>query len=54
MKEYLPVIIIGVLAVVFALTYVLNKRTPIPKGALENIDEAACNVCANHACSHHN
>lgn len=53
MKEFVPIIIIAGLALIFALTYVLNKKTPIPEGCLTKIDEIACNSCHNHSCSHH-
>jgi putative exporter of polyketide antibiotics len=53
MKEYLPIIIIAVLVLIFVITFVLNKRTPLPEGSVEIIDEASCSACNNHACSHH-
>ena len=53
MKELIPFLIIGGLVLIFALTYVLNKKTPIPEGCLTKIDEIACNSCHNNTCSHH-
>lgn len=53
MEDYLPVFIISGLVLIFVLTFLLNKRTPMPEGSVEKIDEAACNACNNHACSHH-
>lgn len=52
MAEYLPVIIIAVLVLIFVVVTVLNKRTPLPKG-VNKMDDATCSACNNHACGHH-
>lgn len=45
------IIIILVLVILFIVSYVLNKRTPVPKGC-ENllIDEEKCSSCNNELC----
>lgn len=53
MSEYLPIFIIAGLVVIFVITFVLNRRTPMPKGSIEKIDDAACSACNNHACGYH-
>ena len=43
--------IILVLVILFVISYVLNKKTPVPKGC-ENllIDEEKCSSCINELC----
>jgi hypothetical protein len=45
------IILIGALVVVFFITYVFNKKTPVPKGC-ENLlrDEEMCANCTNTSC----
>ena len=52
MANVLPFVMIGSLVLVYILSYWLNKRTPVPKAALENIDPEACSACNNFTCSH--
>lgn len=46
------VVIIG-LVVLFFVTYVLNKRTPVPKGCESLIDTEKCHGCSNSACKYY-
>lgn len=43
--------IILVLVILFVISYILNKKTPVPKGC-ENllIDEEKCSSCTNELC----
>ena len=45
------IIIIALLIAVFFISYVLNKKTPVPKGC-ENLlhDEEMCKNCSNTSC----
>jgi len=49
----LPYIMMASLVLVYVLSYVLNKKTPVPEECLSEIDKATCNSCHNFACSHH-
>ena len=42
-------IIVGLL-ILFFVTYVLNKRTPPPKGCEKLVDETKCLECKNTMC----
>lgn len=53
MGELTPYIMIGTLILVYVLSYVLNKKTPIPEECKIAFDEATCNGCHNFSCSHH-
>lgn len=44
--------IIVVLLIIFFLTYVKNKKTPLPKGCEDMINEERCVGCQNVSCSH--
>lgn len=35
---------------IYLLTYVLNKRTPVPAGCEVDISEATCGACNNYSC----
>lgn len=50
----LAIVIIVLLIVLFFVTYLLNKRTPIPKGC-EKIayDVQSCSGCKEVACEYH-
>lgn len=49
---YLAIAIIVLLVAVFIVSYVLNKRTPIPEGCEHiNISEEFCLQCGNTSCS---
>lgn len=52
-QELIPFIMIGSLVLVYVLSYMLNKRTPIPEECKDLISEASCKSCSNFACSHH-
>ena len=52
MKELLPYIMLGGLVAVYILSYVLNKKTPIPEECKVAFDEATCTSCHNFSCSH--
>jgi hypothetical protein len=52
LNTLLPYIMIGSLITVYVLSYWLNKRTPVPKAALDKIDPEACNACNNFTCAH--
>ena len=45
------IIIIALLIAVFFISYVLNKKTPVPKGC-ENlfVDDELCAKCSNTTC----
>lgn len=48
---YLAITIIVLLVVVFFVTYILNKRTPVPKGCEQiKISEEFCLNCSNSDC----
>lgn len=48
----LAIVIIILLVVIFVVSYVLNKRTPVPKGCEQiNISEEFCLQCSNTDCS---
>ena len=53
MSELVPFIMIGSLVLVYILSYVLNKKTPIPEECRDLFDEATCTSCHNFSCSHH-
>ncbi|MFP4078090.1 MAG: hypothetical protein ACOC2X_03040 [Bacillota bacterium] len=44
-------IVIGVIVALYLLTYVMNKRTPVPEGCAIDVSEATCGACNNYACS---
>jgi len=49
----LAISILVALAIIFVVSFVLYKRTPVPKGC-ENIEinEENCSACNNSSCSH--
>ena len=49
----LAISILVALAIIFVVSFVLYKRTPVPKGC-ENIEinEENCSSCSNKNCSH--
>lgn len=53
MKEFIPYLMIGSLVAVYVLSYLLNKRTPVPESCLTELDKATCKSCHNFSCSHH-
>jgi|LGOV01.1.fsa_nt_gb hypothetical protein len=53
MSDFIPYIMIAGLVFVYVLTYVLNKKTPVPEACLDIIDDATCTSCHNFSCSHH-
>jgi len=53
MSEFVPYIMIGGLVTVYILTYMLNKKTPIPEECRDLINDASCTSCHNFSCSHH-
>ena len=50
----LAISIIVALAIIFVVSFVLYKKTPVPKGC-ENIKigEENCSSCNNSSCSHY-
>ena len=44
-------ITVAVIIGLYLLTYVMNKRTPVPEGCEVNVSEATCGACNNYACS---
>jgi len=53
MSDFVPYIMIAGLVTVYILTYMLNKKTPVPAECLDLIDDATCTSCNNFSCSHH-
>lgn len=51
MYQILAIVVVVALVAVFFITYVLNKRTPVPKGC-ENIkiSDENCTSCGNVDC----
>lgn len=51
---YLAIVILILLVIVFVVSYVLNKRTPIPKGCeATKITDEFCLQCGNEECKIH-
>ena len=48
----IAIIIIILLIAIFFITYVLNKRTPVPIGC-EKIQNEHCIGCSNKHCEHY-
>ena len=50
----LAISIMVALAIIFVVSFVLYKRTPVPKGC-ENLEisEEHCSSCNNSSCSHY-
>lgn len=46
----IAIVILVLLVVVFFLTYILNKRTPVPKGCENLVDSEKCASCSNTNC----
>ena len=46
----LAICTVSLLLVLFFVTYVLNKKTPPPKGCENLIDEEKCIGCSNSSC----
>jgi len=46
-----PILVIGSLVIVYILSYVLNKKTPIPEECLLIVDEATCESCHSFTCA---
>ena len=51
-EKFLAIGIIILLIAIFFISYLLNKKTPVPKGC-ENIriNDENCSVCKNTSCS---
>jgi hypothetical protein len=47
-----PIIVIGALVSMYIITYVLNKRTPIPEECLTAVDETKCESCHSFTCTY--
>ncbi|MBO7086532.1 MAG: hypothetical protein J6W25_05390 [Bacilli bacterium] len=48
----IAIVAIGLLIAVFFVSYILNKKTPIPKECEElKIDASKCAACQNMACA---
>lgn len=51
---FLAIVIIALLLVLFVVSYVLNKRTPVPEGCEHlNITDEFCMQCGNKECKVH-
>jgi len=48
----IPTIVIGGLVFVYILSYVLNKKTPVPEECLEAVDQTKCESCHSFTCSY--
>ena len=49
----LAISILVALAIIFVVSFVLYKRTPVPKGCEDiEINETNCSSCGNKNCSH--
>ena len=46
----LAIALVVFLIIIFFVTYVLNKKTPVPKGCEREVDEAMCQGCHNVSC----
>ena len=46
----IAICVVVLLLVIFFVTYVLNKRTPVPKGCEKEVDDAMCHSCHNVSC----
>lgn len=44
-------VIVGLVAL-YIVSYVMNKRTPVPEECRDIAKDAACKSCNNFACSH--
>ena len=52
MENFLvPVLVIGGLVAMYIITYVLNKKTPVPEECLTAVDEATCESCHSFTCA---
>ncbi len=47
-----PMLVIGGLVTVYILSYVLNKRTPVPEECIQIVDETKCGSCHSFTCSY--
>lgn len=47
----LAILVLVFLVIVFFVTYVLNKKNPVPKGCENLIDEEKCASCTNTSCN---
>ena len=50
--NWVAVLVVAGLITLYVVSYLLNKRTPVPEECLEDIDKASCKSCHNFACSH--
>jgi len=56
MNPYLiiAILLIALIAVIFIVTFIINRRTPVPKGCEHlKIEESNCLACSNTDCSIH-
>ena len=51
-SNYGGIIVVAGLVGFYILTYMLNKKTPIPEDCLELANSASCKSCHNFACTH--
>lgn len=50
----IALVVIGLLVAIFFISFILNKKTPIPKECLDlKIDDNKCNSCSVIACPLH-
>lgn len=52
MKYLIAVLIVAIFIIIFFVTYILNKKTPVPKGCEDLNDlKSKCAGCTNESCS---
>lgn len=51
---FVAIAVIIILVIIFFITYLFNKKTPIPEGCEElAISVQNCSACGNNSCEHH-
>lgn len=51
-ENWVGVLVIIGLVGTYIITYLLNKRTPVPEECRELAESTSCKSCHNFACSH--
>ena len=51
-SNYGVIIVVLGLVAVYAITYTINKKTPVPVEFIDITNNVACEGCKNFACSH--
>lgn len=52
MAQFMPILVLGGMVLIFVGTYVLNKRTPVPEME-SDMDTAQCKSCKIVTCGYH-